>query len=274
MNGIIIIDKEKNITSRDEVNRISKKYNTKKVGHTGTLDPIATGVLVICIGSATKLVELITGYDKEYIAKCCLGLLTDTLDITGKIIKEEKVNFKKEEIIETLNSFVGEYQQEVPIYSSVKINGKKLYEYARNNEKVELPKRNVKINNIKLISDIEYKDNKVYFTFITNVSKGTYIRSLINDIGKKLNTSGTMIELRRVKQGEFKIENANKLISIEEVLKNYFTVELDNEMYKKISNGVKIKNIYNKETVVFTYNKKVVAIYKDNQGYLKTYKMF
>lgn len=274
MNGIIIIDKEKNVTSRDEVNRISKKYNTKKVGHTGTLDPLATGVLVICIGSATKLVDLITGYDKEYIARCCLGMLTDTLDITGNILKEEDVYFEKKDIIDVLNSFVGEYEQEVPIYSSVKINGKKLYEYARNNEDVVLPKRIVKINSIKLISDIECIDGKVHFSFITNVSKGTYIRSLINDIGKKLNTYGTMVELRRVKQGDFKIEDSNKLFSIEDVLKKYYSVELDGIMYKKISNGVKVKNIYYEDIVVFTYNKKVVAIYKDDNGYLRAYKMF
>lgn len=274
MDGIIITDKEKNVTSRDEVNKISKEFKTKKVGHTGTLDPIATGVLVICIGKATKLVELITGYNKEYIARCCLGMLTDTLDITGKKIKEENVYFEKKDIIDVLNSFVGEYEQEVPIYSSVKINGKKLYEYARNNEQIELPKRKIKINSINLISDIEYKDGKIYFSFITNVSKGTYIRSLINDIGKKLNTYGTMIELRRVKQGDFKIEDANKLITIEEVLKPYFTVELDDQMYKKISNGVKIKNIYDKDIVVFTYNNKVSAIYKNEDGYLKSYKMF
>ena len=279
MNGIIIIDKEKNMTSRDVVNKVSKILGTKKIGHTGTLDPLATGVLVLCVGKATKLVDLITGYDKEYIAKVCLGTLTDTLDITGNIIKEKETNITKEKIENTLKSFIPGYEQEVPIYSAVKINGKKLYEYARNGETVELPKRYIKINSIDLISDIEYKNGKTYFSFITNVSKGTYIRSLINDIGKKLNTYGTMLELKRTKQGNFKIEDSSninepKIIKIEEILKDYYKKEIDGKLYKKISNGVKIKNEENKDIVVFTHNKEVIAIYKKENEYLKPYKMF
>lgn len=279
MNGIIIIDKEKNITSRDAVNKVSKILGTKKIGHTGTLDPLATGVLVLCVGRATKLVDLITGYDKEYIAKVCLGTLTDTLDVTGNVLKEKVTKISKKEIENVLNSFMPGYEQEVPIYSAVKINGKKLYEYARNNEDVILPKRYIKINSIKLISDIVYENDKTYFSFITNVSKGTYIRSLINDIGKKLNTFGTMVELRRIKQGNFKIEDSTpldniKIISLEEILKDYYKVEVDEELYKKISNGVKIKNEYNKDIVVFTHNTKVIAIYKNEDNFLKAYKMF
>ncbi len=279
MNGIIIIDKEKNITSRDVVNKVSKILGTKKIGHTGTLDPLATGVLVLCVGRATKLVDLITGYDKEYIAEVCLGTLTDTLDVTGNVLKEKVTKISKKEIENVLNSFMPGYEQEVPIYSAVKINGKKLYEYARNNEDVILPKRYIKINSIKLISDIVYENDKTYFSFITNVSKGTYIRSLINDIGKKLNTFGTMVELRRIKQGNFKIEDSTpldniKIISLEEILKDYCKVEVDEELYKKISNGVKIKNEYNKDIVVFTHNTKVIAIYKNEDNFLKAYKMF
>jgi len=279
MNGIIIIDKEKNITSRDVVNKVSKILGTKKIGHTGTLDPLATGVLVLCVGRATKLVDLITGYDKEYIAKVCLGTLTDTLDVTGNVLKEKVTKISKKEIENVLNSFMPGYEQEVPIYSAVKINGKKLYEYARNNEDVILPKRYIKINSIKLISDIVYENDKTYFSFITNVSKGTYIRSLINDIGKKLNTFGTMVELRRIKQGNFKIEDSTpldniKIISLEEILKDYCKVEVDEELYKKISNGVKIKNEYYKDIVVFTHNTKVIAIYKNEDNFLKAYKMF
>lgn len=275
MDGIIIVDKEKNVTSRDVVNKYSKILNTKKIGHTGTLDPLATGVLVLCVGKGTKLVDLITSYEKEYVAKVCLGLLTNTYDITGKVLKEKKSIISKEKIEQALKSFRPGYEQEVPIYSAVKINGKKLYEYARNNEKVELPKRYVKINSINLISNIEYKDNKTYFSIITSVSKGTYIRSLINDIGKRLNTYGTMMELRRTKQGQFKIEqSSNNIIPLEEVLKNYTQVELDEDLYKKISNGVKIKDEYNEQFVAFTYNKKIIALYKKEEEYLKPYKMF
>lgn len=130
---ILIVNKEKDYTSRDVVNIISKKLNTKKVGHTGTLDPMATGVLVICVDEATKLVEILQAHTKEYIAEITLGLDTDTLDITGNILKEENVNFNKEEIIKALNNLKGFYNQQVPIYSAVKIDGKKLYQYARNN---------------------------------------------------------------------------------------------------------------------------------------------
>ena len=151
MDEIIIINKQKGLTSRDVVNKACKILNTKKIGHTGTLDPIATGVLVLCCGKATKLVELLTCDDKEYIATVKLGILTDTLDVDGNIIKKENVNLDKHDLIDTLNSFIGEYEQEVPIYSAVKIKGKKLYEYARENKDVILPKRLVKIKSIKLL---------------------------------------------------------------------------------------------------------------------------
>ena len=158
-NGILIVNKPKNYTSRDIVNIISKKFKTKKVGHTGTLDPIATGVLVICINKATKIVELLTSTDKEYIASFTIGTLTDTLDITGNIIKEQKSIFNKSEIKEALNSMIGTYNQEVPIYSAVKINGKKLYEYARNNEEIKLPKHQVEIKELELL-DIKNIESK------------------------------------------------------------------------------------------------------------------
>ena len=134
MNGILLVNKEPGITSRDVVNKVCKIFNTKKVGHTGTLDPLASGVLVLCIGSATKVVEILTSNDKEYEAEMLLGISTDTYDITGKVLKEEEVFVSEEQIKTALNSMIGTYDQEVPIYSAVKINGKKLYDYARNNE--------------------------------------------------------------------------------------------------------------------------------------------
>jgi len=280
MNGIAIINKKQGLTSRDVVNQISKKLNIKKVGHTGTLDPLATGVLVVCIGKATKLVDVLTDLDKEYEAGVCLGIETDTLDITGNILKEEDVIKTKEEIINTLNSFVGEYDQEVPIYSAVKINGKKLYEYARENIPVELPKRKVKIHNISLTSDVIYKNNKVYFSFKVKVSKGTYIRSLIRDIADKLNTIGTMTSLVRTKQGHFDIRNSTdidnlKIININECLKNYFTVITDDKLYKLVTNGVKLKNLYNENIVFFKdKNNNPLALYKLEDNILKLWKMF
>lgn len=287
MDGIVLINKEKNCTSRDVVNQVSKILKTKKIGHTGTLDPIATGVLVLCIGKATKLVEVITSYDKEYEAEVILGIKTDTKDITGKILKEEKAIISKENIEECLKKMIGTYNQTVPIYSAVKINGKKLYEYARNNEEIELPKRKVTIKELKLISDITYEKEKTKFKIKCYVSKGTYIRSLIEDIATNLNTIGTMENLKRTKQGNFQIASANtiqdiennkfKIYPIEEILEKFYKTEMTDDLYFKIKNGSIIKNNYNHDIVAFTKNDKVIAIYKEyskDKTLLKPWKMF
>lgn len=284
MDGILLIDKDKNCTSRDVVNIVSKKLGIKKVGHTGTLDPIATGVLVICIGKATKVVDLITSLEKEYIAEVLIGKETDTGDITGNIIKETNIIPSEEEIKKSLNLLKGSYYQEVPIYSAVKINGKKLYEYARENQKVDLPKRLVNIKEIELVSNIYKKDNDYYFKFKCLVSKGTYIRSLIKDICENLNICGCMSNLRRTKQGSFSIENCInvkeldniKLIKIEDVL-NIKRIEVDDYLSKKIKNGQILENRYNEDKVMFMYNNKLLAIYQvyeKDKSKVKPYRMF
>ena len=284
MNGILIINKPKGITSRDVVDEIVKKLNTKKVGHTGTLDPLATGVLVVCVGSATKLVDELTSHDKEYIANVELGTLTDTIDSTGKIIDEKECIKQKKEIVDVLNSFKGNYFQEVPIYSAIKINGKKLYEYAREGVDIELPKRKVEIKDIELVGDIEYNNNKTYFKFKCSVSKGTYIRSLIRDIAIRLNTIGIMTDLKRTRLGKFKIDNAieleeisnNNLIDIIDII-DCKKIEINNNIEKQINNGAVINNIYNSKEVLFIKNNQAIALYKkydkDNSK-LKPYKMF
>ena len=283
MNGILIIDKPKGITSRDVVNNVIKVFNTKKVGHTGTLDPLATGVLVVCVGTATKLVNELTSTDKEYIASVKLGIKTDTLDSLGSILFSEDVIKTKEEIINVLNSFIGSYEQEVPIYSAVKINGRKLYEYAREGINIELPKRKVEIKEIELLDDIEYKDNKTMFKFRCVVSKGTYIRSLINDIANKLDTIGIMTNLRRTRQGNFTIEDAikledltiNNLKSIIDTLP-YKKIEISDYIRKKVLNGAIVDNIYNEDKILFTLNKEAIALYKigNDKNKLKSYIMF
>ena len=283
MDGIIIVNKPKGITSRDVVNEISKKFRTKKVGHTGTLDPIATGVMVVCLNAATKLVDKLTSYDKEYIATCILGIETDTLDNTGKILNTMQTHITKNQIETTLNKFIGSYEQEVPKYSAIKINGKKLYEYARENIEVKLPKRNVIINNINLVSGPRYMDNKTEFTFKCSVSKGTYIRSLIRDIASDLNTYGIMTDLIRTKQGNFDIDDAisldqvteNNLIKIKDVLTCQH-VQITDDIRKKVLNGANIMNDYNSEEVLFMDNNQAVALYiKDdkNKNQLKVEKM-
>ena len=282
-NGILIVNKPSGITSRDVVNIVGKTLNTKKVGHTGTLDPMATGVLVLCIGNALKVCELITANDKEYIAKVILGIETETLDTTSPIINTKKTNITKEEIEKILNSFKGSYLQEVPKYSAVKINGKKLYEYAREGKEIELPKKMVTIYDIQLVSDITYYNDTTSFYIKTTVSKGTYIRSLIRDIGYKLNTYGCMDSLERTRQGIFNIDNSYtleeiknnnyKLLSIEESLPNIPLVQVDNKTLFKIKNGVKLKKFFDGDMAIIKDKNKVVAIYKNDLNESKLFKM-
>ena len=275
MDGIILINKEKGMTSRDVVNMVCKRLNTRKVGHTGTLDPLATGLMILCCGEGLKLVELLTNHDKDYVAKVKLGIKTDTYDITGKVLEENSdFSLDRDTLIKTLDSFNDEYLQEVPIYSSIKVNGKKLYEYARSNKEVTLPKHLVKISNMKLI---DFSNNS--FTFSVTVSSGTYIRSLINDIGNKLGILMTMEELQRTRVGDYKLDSASsiddlKIIPIVDALK-IKKVEVDDFLLKKISNGVKVDNRYNTSLVMFTKDNKPISIYqKDNDNKMKSYRVF
>ena len=282
MDGIILVNKEKGMTSRDVVNLVSRVCHTKKVGHTGTLDPMATGLLVICVGRATKLVEVLTSHQKEYIASMMFGMKTDTKDITGTVLEQRISHVTKEQIEIVLHDMTTTYQQEVPIYSAVKIHGKKLYEYARNGEQIELPKREVTIELLKMI---DWQDQKQELTFLTQVSKGTYIRSLVEDIATHLDTIGTMTALTRTKVGNFSLEQANTIVEIKnnqfkvytiyEVLKSmYETRQIAGELEKKVLNGAKIDNPENLDIVFFINEKKEpLALYRREGNLLKCYKM-
>lgn len=279
MNKLLVVNKEKNLTSRDVVNNLTKIFTFKKIGHTGTLDPIATGVLVCLFGKYTKLGELLTSEDKEYIAEIKLGIKTDTGDITGNILESKDFNITKEDILKVFEKFPKSYEQTVPKYSAVKINGKKLYEYARSNIDIELPKRMVNIYSLELISF-----DKDIITFKTHVSKGTYIRSLIIDLCEELGVLGTMNNLVRTRQGVFSIENAYtlgdikngnyKFLDIHEFL-DYPSINLPENLVKKVKNGGVIDNTFNiKDKVIFTYNNEDIAIYEVNNNTLKPYIMF
>lgn len=275
---IINVCKEKNMTSRDVVNIISKHLHTKKVGHTGTLDPLATGVLIVCTNHDTKLVDILTSKNKEYIATMRLGIQTDTGDITGNIIKRATYKVTKDQIIKVLNNFLGSSTQTVPIYSAVKINGKKLYEYARNGEEVTLPTREINISNIELL---DYHDDLIKFK--VTVSKGTYIRSLIEDIGKTLQTVATMEDLVRTKQGNYKIEDSYTLEDIKNdnykpmplniVLKDYHTYNLSATEYFKVKNGSKMLLNIDDKIVTLLYNNKPIALYRKENDIYRVYKM-
>ena len=278
-NGLLVVNKPINLTSRDVVNKVCRKFGTKSVGHIGTLDPIAEGVLVCLIGKYTKLASVLVEHDKEYIASFKLGIETDTLDITGKVLRKENYLLNKDKIIDVINYFNGlKYMQEVPIYSAVKVNGKKLYEYARNNIMVELPKKEVNIYSLELV-DIE--DEVV--TIKCKVSKGTYIRSLIRDIGRYLNTYGIMTKLVRTKLGDFNIDNSYSLSDIDN--DNYKLLKLEDFLdidikyidteddYKHIRNG-NIVNINSKKYVLFKYKNEDVALYEPFNNNIKPLIMF
>ena len=264
MDGLILINKQKGFTSHDVVNVIRKKLNTKKVGHTGTLDPNATGVLPILIGKGTKISKYLMEHDKTYIATLKLGEKTDTGDSEGQVIEEKSIpkDLRKEDINDVLQSFLGKQKQLPPMHSAIKINGKKLYEYAREGKEVKIEPRNIEIYKIELL---EYQNNKIKFE--VECSKGTYIRTLCEDISHKLGTVGYMEELQRTKVNTFKIEdsilldditleNAEKnIIKIEKVFKEKDKINLDNKKLEMFLNGVKltyslsedIYRIYNNE---------------------------
>ena len=285
MNGIIVINKPKDYTSRDIVNIVSKKLNTKKVGHTGTLDPLATGVLVLPIGKALKVSELLTSNTKEYIAEVILGHETDMLDITGTEIKRNIPSVTKEELLKVLKSYIGKYNQEVPLYSAVKVGGKKLYEYARSGTPVIPPSKEVEVYSLELISDLKHIKCAVEFTIRCEVSKGTYIRSLIRDIAYSLNTYGTMKNLIRTRQGIFTLkdaytlkdieENNYKLLSIKECLPNIKTTVIEEPLLTKVKNGMVLDKFF-KENMSLLLDKegKEIAIYiASGDNKVKPYKM-
>lgn len=251
MDGVLIINKPKGFTSHDVVNVLRKALNTKKIGHTGTLDPNATGVLPILIGTATKISKYLIEHDKTYIATVRLGEKTDTGDSEGSII-EKDLNFQNiscKQIRDVLKTFIGKQKQIPPMYSAIKINGKKAYEYARKGQAVQLEPRNIEIYSINLI---KLEDEEI--TFEVSCSKGTYIRTLCEDIAKRLGTIGYMKELTRTRVDEFKLENAvtidqikenslivnEKIISIESIFKDKPQINLNNRKKELFLNGVRL----------------------------------
>lgn len=273
MNGIILVNKPKGITSRDVVNHISKTLDIKKVGHNGTLDPLAEGVLVVCLGKYTKLNEILSSEEKEYIAEVKLGYFTDTLDITGTVLKESEVNLTLENLKNVFDNFPRRYLQEVPKYSAVKVNGKKLYEYAREGLDIELPKKEVLIKELELLT---FEGDT--FTFRTMVSKGTYIRGLIRDLLLLAGATGTMSNLIRTKQGKFTLEETcsledidkgnYKLLKVKDV-SNIQTVIIDNMLKKKVLNGAKIIGNYPNRVLFVDETGTELAIYKRDGNVMK-----
>lgn len=273
MNGILLINKPAGMTSHDVVNIARKSLHTKKVGHCGTLDPDATGVLVLCIGKATKALQFLISEQKEYIATLTLGTSTDTYDSSG-VVLEEKEFQGVDDVEKVLKSFLGKQKQLPPIYSAIKVNGKKLYEYARHNEKVDIQPRDIEILEIELLKQL---DNHIQFRVLC--SKGTYIRSLCVDIAKKLGYPGHMSHLLRSRSGRFDLkdcfsidelkEGKVQFLSLEEAFKDYehYIVDDENIVY----HGKVIRSDIDHQVVVVNRDEKVLAVYGPNgNGYLKS----
>lgn len=278
MNGVIVVNKPKGITSRDVVNKLVKVFGTKSIGHIGTLDPMATGVLVCLIGKYTKLGSIMVNHDKEYIATFKLNVLSDTLDSEGKVLKTDNKIISLKDMQGAIEHFNGlTYMQEVPIYSAVKVNGKKLYDYARNNEDIILPKKEVTIYKLELVS---FEDE---VKIKCKVSKGTYIRALIRDICAYLGTYGVMTDLVRTKLGDYDISDAYSLDDISDGkyklygLEDMFNLDvryINDDNHKQIYNGNIVKD-KNSNYILYKDGDKAVAFYtRINEEELKPLIMF
>lgn len=278
MNGVIVVNKPKGITSRDVVNKLVKVFGTKSIGHIGTLDPMATGVLVCLIGKYTKLGSIMVNHDKEYIATFKLNVLSDTLDSEGKVLKTGNKIISLKDMNGAIEHFNGlTYMQEVPIYSAVKVNGKKLYDYARSNEDVILPKKEVTIYKLELVS---FEDE---VKIKCKVSKGTYIRALIRDICAYLGTYGVMTDLVRTKLGDYDISDAYSLDEISNGKYKLYRLEdifdldvryINDDNHKQIYNGNIVKD-KNSNYILYKEGDKAVAFYtRINEEELKPLIMF
>ena len=286
MNGIILIDKPQDWTSHDVVGKLRGILHERRIGHSGTLDPLATGLLVVFVGRATRAVEFAEADSKEYIAGLRLGVSTDTQDITGNILNECADIPDSEALFEVLNRFMGEIQQIPPMYSAIKVGGKKLYELARKGETVERKPRNVTISKLEITG----RESNDYILDVV-CSKGTYIRTLCNDIGDALGCGACMSSLRRVKAGVFSVENAHTIdeiqnfadrgeldgviIPVDKLFAQYPEITVNAANEKKLRNGNIIKNAHIDGTYrVYSESGEFLLLGEIAGGRLKTIKNF
>ena len=275
MDGVIVINKQTGCTSHDIVYKVKKLLN-EKVGHTGTLDPMAEGVLPILVGKGTLVSKYLINHDKKYIATLQLGIKTDTADSEGKIIEEQPVDIEKlteNYICNVFKTFIGKQEQLPPMYSAIKVHGKKLYEYARKGQNVEIQPRQIEIYNMKLL-DINIQEKQIKFEI--SCGKGTYIRSVCEDIAKKLDTVGYMLKLKRTQVGKFNIE---KSITIKELKENIEDIEFLKENFisierlfenkgKLIVPNIKKKHFLNGVKITQKNEDGIYRIYTENNEFL------
>ncbi|MDD3106788.1 MAG: tRNA pseudouridine(55) synthase TruB [Bacilli bacterium] len=278
MDGILLINKPKGITSHDVLYKLKKILNVKKIGHVGTLDPQATGLLVVLINEATKIADFLKDHEKEYNAEIVFGESTDTQDGEGIVVASQKVN-KLGNVDDVLDSFVGKQQQIPPMFSAIKIKGQKLYELARRGEDIVREPRNIEIFEIKRTSTISYENNKATFSFYVHTTKGTYIRSLCVDIGQRMNLLARLGNLQRLSSGKFHLKNSfsieeviegkYQLINMIDALDDYPSIEVDEKQQKKIANGIPfdIEELrVNHSVIVFKANDELKAVYELDNG--------
>ncbi|WP_276767806.1 tRNA pseudouridine(55) synthase TruB [Gemella morbillorum] len=297
--GILPIYKQRGITSHDVVFKARKILKMKKIGHAGTLDPEVDGVLLLLLGGATKVSDYAMDLGKSYRAEVCLGIKTITEDLTGEVLEESNIDdIDIDKIKDILQTLIGEIEQTPPIYSAVKVKGKKLYEYARAGKfDVEIPSRKVNIYDVEFIEGSDYyKDNKFYFSINISCGKGTYVRTIATDIGKKLNLPSTMSKLTRTRSGKIELDNCltlseveqlleknkleEKLLKKEYALEEYQFVEIPKFRAQQVMNGLRFrKNQFPDydftDGIVFTYENEAIAIYylknpDDELLYVKT----
>ncbi len=274
VNGSLLINKEIGLTSRQEVNNVSKRLGQKKAGHIGTLDPFADGLLVVLLGSSTKISPFLETMDKKYLATLKLGVKTNTGDLTGEVIETKEIpELTKDKISEIFRGFLGKSTQIPPIFSALKVNGQEMYKYARKGIEIERKPREINILSLQLVS---FEKDEI--TFITKVSKGTYIRTLGEDIAEKLGTVGHLTKLTRLEVGPYSLENAKRssevteadLLPIEYMLRKFKTFMVEGQLAKMALNGMHLRLHINDETILLKDKDGIIAIYqKESVGNYK-----
>lgn len=272
LNGILIVDKPKDFTSHDVIGKMRGILKMRQIGHAGTLDPIATGVLIVLLGKATRASDYLMAEQKEYIAKLVLGKTTDTQDITGNVLTESAVNVTEEQFIDAMNTFIGDIEQVPPMYSAIQIGGKRLYDLARKGIEVERKSRLINIADIELLSR---RENEYEIKVVC--SKGTYIRTLCHDIGEKLGCGATMTELRRVRSGNFTLSNSctidnikngdvdKYLIPTDKAFESFKKVVLNDAGFKRALNGAYLDESHIAKGALPSYGEQVAVYTPENR---------
>lgn len=262
MDGFLLVDKPENMTSQTLCTKIKRQFKLDKIGHNGTLDPNTTGLMIVACNRATKLLQYLENQDKTYITTIQFGILTDTLDIYGKILKEVEMNFSKEDLISSLEILNKKETQIPPIVSAIKVNGKKLMNYHLKGEEVEIKERNTKIIDYEILSDLEYVDSHYEITIKLHVTKGYYVRSFARDLGHLLNGEASMKKLRRIKSGNYDVSDSKKL---DDILNNELELlKIDDIFkYKVINVNERILNFVKNGVTLYDFNLEKDCKYKD-----------